>query len=220
MQDFLKQLSQADVVELSSFLIDPNRPKGTFCFQELQGFLFAVASAPEMVPPSDWLPPVSNDEDIGFKDQTEAERVLSLIMGLFNQINVAVLDRSDRMPLGCEFQADIEADFNEQVAISQWSRGFAAGHEWLADLWDEFVPESPDEEFGSSTMVLSFFASRRLAELYYLESTTTPRHRKPGISFDEFAARVRDVFPDALSSYADLGRTISEVQAVIDERSR
>ncbi len=218
MQDFLEQLSQADVAELSSFLIDPNRPDGTFCFQELQGFLFAVASSPEMIPPSDWLPTVSNDEDIGFKDQTEAERVLNLIMRLFNQINVAVLERSDRMPLGCEFQADVEADFNEEVAISQWSRGFTAGHDWLADLWDECVPESLDEECGSSAMVLSFFASRRLAEWYYLESTTTPRHRKPGISFNEFAARVRDLFPDALSSYADFGRTMSEVLAVIDER--
>jgi uncharacterized protein len=220
MQEFPEPLSQADVAELSSFLIDPNRPEGTFCFQELQGFLFAVASAPEMIPPSDWLPTVSNDEDIGFKDQPEAERVLSLIMSLFNQINIAVLERSDGMPSGCKFQADIEADFNEDVAISQWSRGFTAGHDWLADLWDEFVPESLDEECGSSAMVLSFFASRRLAEWYYLESTTTPRHRKPGISFNEFAARVRDLFPDALSSYAHLGRTISEVLDVVDERNR
>jgi yecA family protein len=219
MQNFLEQLSQADVAELSNFLIDPKRPEGTFCFQELQGFLFAIASSPEMVPPSDWLPVVSNDEDISFKDQTEAEQVLSLIMTLFNQINITVLERSDGMPSGCEFQAVVEANFDEEVAISQWSRGFMAGHDWLADLWDEYVPESLDGECGSSAMVLSFFASRKLAEMYYLESTTTPRHRKPGISFNEFAARVRDLFPDALSSYAHLGRTISEALAAVDERN-
>ena len=213
MQDFPIQMSQADVAELTNFLIDRKRPEGTFCFQKLQGFLFAVASSPEMVPPSDWLPIVSNDEDIAFNDQTEAERVLSLIMTLFNQINIAVLERNDTMPSGCEFQADIEANFDEEVAVSQWSRGFMLGHDWLADLWDEYVPESLDEECGSSAMVLSFFASRQLAEAYYLENTTAPRHRKPGISFSEFAARVRDLFPDALSSYAHLGRTISEVLA-------
>ena len=219
MQNLLEPLSQADVAELSNFLIDPKRPEGTFRFQLLQGFLFAIASSPEMVPPSDWLPVVSNDEDIGFSDQTEAERLLSLIMTLFNQVNFAVMERSDGMPSGCAFQADIEANFDDEAAISQWSRGFMAGHDWLADLWDEYVPESLDEEIGSSAMVLSFFASRKLAEMYYLESTTTPRHRKPGISFNEFAARVRDLFPDAISSYAHLGRTISEALAAVGERN-
>jgi len=136
MQNLPEQLSQADVAELSNFLIDPKRPEGTFCFQELQGFLFAIASSPEMVPPSDWLPVVSNDDDIGFKDNTEAERLLSLIMTLFNQVNFTVLERSDGMPSGCEFQADIEANFDDEAAISQWSCGFMVGHDWLADLWN------------------------------------------------------------------------------------
>ena len=213
MQNIGIQLSRADIAELTNFLIDPKRPDGTLCFQELQGFLFAVASSPEMVQPSGWLPIVSNDEDIGFKDQSEAQQILGLIMTLYNQINSAALERSDKMPSDCEFHSDVEANFDEEVPISQWSRGFMLGHDWLADLWDEYVPESLDEECGSSAMVLSFFASRKLAEMYYLETTTTPHHRKPGISFSEFAERVRDLFPDALSSYAHLGRTISEVLA-------
>jgi len=211
MQNIRTQLSPSDIAELTNFLIDANRPEGTLCFQELQGFLFAVACSPEMVPPSDWLPIISNDEDIGFKDQSEAQQILDLIMTLYNQVNIAVLRRSDRMPSGCEFQEDIEANLDEEVAVSQWSRGFMLGHDWLADLWDEFVPESMDGECGSCAMVLSFFASRRLAEAYYLEATTTPRHRKPGVSFYEFAEKVRDLFPGALASYAHLGRTISEV---------
>jgi yecA family protein len=220
MQNFLQQLSPADIAELSNFLADPKRPEGTIRFQELQGFLFAVASSPEMVPPSDWLPTISNDEDMGFDDQTEAERVLSLIMTLYNHINIAVMERSDKMPSGCEFLADVEANFDEEMAVSQWSRGFMLGHDWLAEVWDEFVPEEMDEEHGSSAMVLSFFSSKQLAEFYYLETTTTPRHRKPGISFNAFAEKVRGLFPGALASYAHLGRTISEVLAVVDERNR
>ena len=50
------------------------------CFHVLQGFLFAVASCPEMVQPSDWLPIISDDEDIGFNDQSEAQHILNLIM--------------------------------------------------------------------------------------------------------------------------------------------
>ena len=211
MQSIRTKLSKGEIEDLKTFLVSPQRPDGTLCFHELQGFLFAVASCPEMIQPSDWLPIISDDEDIGFKDQSETERILSLVITLFNQVNTAVLDRSDAMPPGCKFQTDIDANFEEEVAISQWSRGFMLGHDSLADVWDEYVPESLDDECGSSAMVLSFFATRKLAELYYLETTTTPRHRKPNKSFTEFAEVVRGLFPAALSSYAHLGRTISEV---------
>ena len=211
MQRVRTKLSKNEVEDLRLFLISPQRPDGTLCFQELQGFLFAVASCPEMVQPSDWLPIISDDEDIGFIDQSEAQHILSLIMTLFNQVNIAVLNRSDRMPSGWKFQTDVDANFEKEMAISQWSRGFMLGHDWLADVWDECVPESLDEECGSSTMVLSFFSSRQLAEVYYLETTTTPRHRRPDKTFTEFAELVQELFPAALSSYAHLGRTISEV---------
>ncbi len=211
MQSIRTKLSKDEIEDLREFLVSPQRPDGTLCFQELQGFLFAVSSCPEMVQPSDWLPIISDDEDIGFNDQSEAQRILSLIMTLFNQVNSAVLDRSDQMPPGCDVQSDIDANFEEDAAISQWSRGFMLGHDWLADVWDECVPESLDGECGSSAVVLSFFGSRKLAEAYYAESTTTPRHRKPDKSFTEFAELVQELFPAALSSYAHLGRTISEV---------
>lgn len=212
MQNIRKKLSRTDTTELRTFLINPQRPDATLCFNELQGFLFAVASSPEIVQPSDWLPVISNDEDIGFKDQYESQHILNLIMVLYNQVNSAALERSDKMPSGCKFQTDIDANFDEEATVSQWSRGFMLGHDWLADVWDEYVPEMLDEECGSSTMVLSFFASRQLAEAYYAE-TCTPRRRRPGKSFTEFAETVRELFPAALSSYAHLGRTISEVLA-------
>jgi len=47
-----ESLSQADIAELTRFLADPLRPGGTLRFQEVQGFLFAVACSPEVVPPS------------------------------------------------------------------------------------------------------------------------------------------------------------------------
>lgn len=203
-------LSQADIEDLTRFLADPARPDGTLSFQELQGFLFAVASSPELVPPSAWLPVISNDEDIGFHDETEAQQIMGLVMSLYNSVNGAVLDRSDRLPPGCEFEANVEANFDQTLAISQWSHGFTIGHDWLADVWDEYLPEELDGEFGSAAMVLSFFSSRRLAELYHDQATTTPRRRRSQVPFTEYAETVRKLFPDALRSYAHIGRTISE----------
>ena len=213
-----ESLSQADIAELTRFLADPSRPEGTLRFQEVQGFLFAVACSPEVVPPSAWLPAISDEEDIRFEDEAEAQRFMGLIIGLYNGINDSVFERSDSLPPGCEFRANVEDNFDEELPISLWSRGFMTGHDWLAEVWDEYLPEELDNEVGSTAMMLSFFSSRQLADLYHLESTTTPRRRRPSVSFIEFAERVRELFPAAISSYADVGRSISE--ALLDSEDQ
>lgn len=205
-----ESLSQVDIAELTRFLADPLRPEGTLRFQEVQGFLFAVACSPEVVPPSAWLPAISDEEDIRFENEAEAQRIMGLIIGLYNAINDSVFERSESLPPGCEFRANVEDNFDEELPISLWSRGFMMGHDWLAEVWDEYLPEELDHEVGSTAMVLSFFSSRQLAELYHLESTTTPRRRRPSVPFIEFAERLRELFPAAISSYADVGRSISE----------
>ncbi len=210
MRNVRQKLSHADVSALKAFLSNPHRPDGTLNIQELQGFLFAIASSPETVPPSEWLPLISNDEEIGFENESEAQQILSQIMTLYNEVNTSVLKRSDALPFGCEFKTDVFANLDEQASISQWARGFTIGHDWLIEVWDEYLPESLDEECGASVMALSFFSSRQLAEAYYAEIDPSAS-RAPGKSFEQFAETIRELFPSALSAYAHLGRSIFEV---------
>jgi yecA family protein len=70
---------------LSEFLSHRKRPQGTLCSHELQDFLFAIACAPELIQPSEWLPLISDNEDIGFADMDEAQQILGPIMTLYNQ---------------------------------------------------------------------------------------------------------------------------------------
>jgi uncharacterized protein len=209
MRNVLQKLSSDDASALAAFLVDTDRPKNTLRFHELQGFLFAIASSPETIPPSEWLPLISNDEDIGFKNETEAQRVLSHIMTLYNQVNCLILERSDALPFGCEFLPDTLANFDEHSSISQWSRGFMIGHDWLSEVWDAHLPEFMDDECGANTLTLSFFSSRQLAEAYHAElgPTATATSDK---SLEQFADKIRELFPLALSAYAHLGRTIFE----------
>jgi uncharacterized protein len=213
----VRMLSKSEINVLAEFLVGPERPDGTFTFQKLQGFLFAVACSPELIPPSDWFPVISDEKDIALNDEEEAQQIMSLIMSLYNAINEAALNRSNRMPLGCKFQADIEDNFDDELPISQWSLGFTIGHDWLAEVWEDYSPDQLDEEIGATTMVLSFFGSRSLAEAYYIEATKTPTQRKPRVPFTEYAETVRKLFPDALASYAHIGRGISEIVAEMDE---
>ncbi|MGD8339945.1 MAG: UPF0149 family protein [Gammaproteobacteria bacterium] len=209
----LTRLSQDEAKTLGAFLQHEDRPEGTMSFHELQGFLFAVTAAPELIQPSDWLPLISNDEDIGFADEDEAERILDLIMVLYNQINASVVERSDEMPFDCAFLNATDANFDELAPVSQWSCGFIQGHNWLVELWDEWITDEESElsqEIGACLITLSFFSSQAVAEALYLEGSDGQLDDE---TFDEFAEKIRRLFPSALASYADIGRTISEVLA-------
>ena len=213
-----KKLSARDVKALNSFLSSPARPEGTLTFHELQGFLFTVACSPELIMPSEWLPIISNEADMNYKDLDEAESVLEQITALYNQINTSVIERSNGMPQGCAFSADLKANFDPEAPISQWSRGFALGDAWLSELWDEYVPDDLSDmskELSACTMTLSFFGSKRIAEAYYVEGSGR-RDRTERKSFEQFAGTMRDIFPDALAAYAHLGRTIAEVLSARD----
>jgi uncharacterized protein len=174
-----------------------------------KGLLFAIASSPETIPPSEWLPLIGNDADLNFAGQEEAQQILVLVMTLFNEVNTSVLERSNALPPGCAFAKDILENFDDGSSISQWSRGFTSGHNWLAEVWEGFLFGELDEECGATVMVLSFFESKRLANAYFKDMR--PHKRKTGDeTFENFAKTMREMFPDALASYAHLGRSIFE----------
>ena len=202
-------MNKADSRLLEEFLSSPARPEGTFKFHELQGFLFAIACSPETIAPSEWLPMIGNDDDLTFADQNEAQEILGLIMTLYNETNTGVLERSNSMPAGCAFHEDISENFEDSSSISQWSRGFAAAHDWLAKVWEEYLFDELDEECGATLMVLSFFGSKQLANAYFNDMKPRKRDRRDE-SFDDFAMTMRRMFPDALASYAHIGRSIFE----------
>jgi len=203
-------MTDIDTRLLVEYLDSPERPDGTLRFHELQGFLFAIASSPETIVPSEWLPMIGNDEELNFADENEAQEILGLVMAVYNEVNTAVLERSNALPTGCAFDDDVAANFEDDSSISQWSRGFAAGHDWLAEVWEGCLFGELDDECGATLMVLSFFGSRQLAEAYYADAAPG-RRKSQDVSFEDFAGTMRELFPDSLASYANLGRTIFEV---------
>ncbi|MGH8863525.1 MAG: YecA family protein [Burkholderiales bacterium] len=210
-----KKLSAHDARELGNFLSNCDRPEGTLSLHALRGFMFAIACFPELIMPSEWLPLISNDDDMAYEDLKQAQRILNLIMGLYNEINVTVIERSDAMPPGCEFHTETAANLDQQAPLSQWSRGFTLAHNWLGGPWKQRVPDERSEmskELAACMMTLSFFSSRQMAEAFYRESGGK-RRRVQQRSFEEFAEIMRKHFPSALASYANLGRTISEALA-------
>ncbi len=103
-------LPAPDPGALRAFLEHPSRPAGTLTYHELQGFLFTVVSAPEMIPASEWLPIIFAGEDVDYASVDEANEVLGQIMVLSNTINAAVLDPPTLLPADCPLRDDVLAN--------------------------------------------------------------------------------------------------------------
>lgn len=193
-------LTAANRKRLKSFLASPEQPEGTLSYHEVQGFLFAMVSAPELVRPSEWLPVVFGGGEPVFDSRVETERTLPLLLLLFNEASGAIQHGRAGLPRDCPFRASVMANLEPDAPVSQWSRGFVIGHAWLKDVWDEHLPPELGGTLGSAIATLSFFASPRLAK--DLVDEFAPH----GASLEAFALNVRRLLPQAAAEYADIGR--------------
>ena len=190
---------------LRSFLSSPQRPMGTMTYPQLAGFLFSLANAPELIPPSEWIPMAVNDQDAGYETQGEAEQVLQAMMALYNDSCLERRAGTTTLPPGCEIRSQPLDNLADDAALSQWARGFLTGHTYLDDSWNDYTPEELDEELGFMLMVLTFFATPALAEAYHKEG-------KGKTSLEQLAETVVRIFSDAMREYAHLGRSIYQAR--------
>jgi uncharacterized protein len=188
---------------LRAFLEHPSRPPDTLTYHELQGFLFTIACAPELVKPSEWMPIVFGEGDAGYASLEEAEEIITELMTLYNDVNAAVHEGRAVLPADCEFRSHDLANLDDDAPVGQWSRGFLQGHQWLEETWDAYVPHEIDQDYAALLMTLTFFASSKLAEAYCAEIGDR--------TVADVAPMMRDAFPDALAQYAHLGLGIQQI---------
>jgi uncharacterized protein len=205
MMNTIPEFTETHASLLRNFLTAPWRPKGTMTYPQLAGFLFSMANAPELIPPSEWMPIVFNDQDAQYETRDEAERVLQAMMSLYNDCSRQGMEGSVSLPSGCEIRTKPLDNLDADAPLSQWARGFLTGHTYLEEIWNKFTPDELDEELGASLMVLTFFASPTLAEAYLKEG-------KGKTSLERLAETVVTLFPDALLEYAHMGRSIFQAR--------
>jgi len=199
---FSEKSSSEAFDRLRSFLESTDRPEDTFTYNELLGFLFTIASSPEMIPPSDWVPMIFANEEANYRDSEEANIITETIMILYGQCNQQVVDGNPVLPPSCASAQPPMENFYDDAPLGQWANGFLIGHSYLEDVWEAVVQEEWEEELGSCLMVLSFFADIKLAEAYSEEALTEER------SIEDLAESILEVFDDAMVSYARMGRAL------------
>lgn len=132
-------LSPAELEELGRFLASPQLQATAMSVPMLEGFLTDVVVGPRQVMPKQWLAPVWDWRDARVApdfDDDHAERVVALVMRLFDRIDDIFLKRADAF----------EPIFTRRGAraVIEWCEGFPAGTRLSPDKWTEMWDECPD----------------------------------------------------------------------------
>ncbi len=127
------------------------RPAGIFDIVELEGLLTALVIGPNAVHPSLWLPKVWGGKNPKFKDLTELNHFIALVMGLHNDLALIFDQAPDQF----------EPTFHESQGagrpiqiVDEWCFGFLKGMRLDAAGWKPLKREQPQllkpiELFGS-----------------------------------------------------------------------
>lgn len=194
--------SPADRKTLQRFLAAPSRRGRCLSYHELQGFILALAAGPDLVMPSEWMPVVFGDEGAQYADMAEANRIMAALMALYNDITRSVREDRAALPDDCQWRTDLLANLEPDAPVSQWSRGLLKGHAWLKESWD-LLPSEAEAELDMLFGALTFFASTRIACDYARDAKK---------QLVKLAPVMREVHPDAIREYCQLGR---ELEAAI-----
>src|SRR5215831_3853637 len=154
-------MSSADV--LRAVLERPDLRDHSLRFEEVPGFLFAIVNAPELIPPSEWIEEIFGGEMPVFATVEEANGVYSALIDACIAVNEFSLRVEDGgLPPGCVLSDDSMANLDDEALIAAWAQGFTAGHQWLENTWNFYLPlEDPgagqafdemSDELGSALM--------------------------------------------------------------------
>lgn len=105
-----------DLQDLDDFLYSDAVSDDAMLLSELDGFLAGVVVGPELIKPSEWLPLVWGEEGALFESEQQAQTVIGLIMGHYNDI-IQQLDRGQYRPV-------YDFDMNDEILWETWIGGF------------------------------------------------------------------------------------------------
>lgn len=129
-------LSEAEEHELKGFLA---RVKGGAIpdIEALDGFFAALACCPDMILPSEYIAVIqrgaSEGDDLIFEDMAEAQRFMTLVSRLYNDVN-RILGDGDEI-----YVPFLREAINEPSHADNWAKGFMAGTKLRPEVWAELI---------------------------------------------------------------------------------
>jgi len=146
MTDLSKPLTAKELDRLDDFLLgriyedddDQDKDEGIIDISSLDGFFTAIASAPEMTPPSVWLPVIWGDYEPEWTNEKEFTIIFTLMMRHMNSI-IDQLEKSPDTYHPVFMGRDVGDE--EYLIVDEWCDGYMTG------VYLIYLPEHFNEKF-------------------------------------------------------------------------
>jgi uncharacterized protein len=153
-------MTEADMIELAEYLLESAGPAGGIPDLEcLDGFLCGIVTAPELIPPSEWMPVVWGAEHV-FDSLADSQRLTQTLLGYHHFVTARLgqapgSDDPEDPPalfvrgvtlLDEDEEAEAGAAEGELVAPPIglfWAIGFDMAHQMRFDAWEAAAEEWP-----------------------------------------------------------------------------
>ena len=167
--------------QLDDFLLSEAVGDDAMLLSELDGFLAGVIVCPDLIMPSEWLPVVWGEEGPVFDNEGQAQAIVGLIMGHYNDI-IHRLDRGRYRPL-------YDFDTDDSILWETWIEGFVKAMRLRPEAWFAWA-RNDDTDLQRAWFVLG-----RLGEL-----ATNPGDIEPMDIDEELEDLAPDLIPDAVDT--------------------
>ena len=141
--------------DLAQFLNSPRAPQGGMDLSELDGFLAGLVAGPEVVPRSEWLAEVWDNEDPDYADDAEQQSVEQAILDRY----AAIQSGLDANPLA--YSAILWQDEAGTLVAEDWAAGFMQAVSLRANAWQ---PALVDEDASMLLIPIASLAGTALSE--------------------------------------------------------
>ena len=142
-----RPLDSTELDRLEQLLVSDLFHEEAMPLDMLQGLLCAVASSPDLIPPSRWLPAALGDNP-AYETAQQAEEVLDLVMRFYGQ-TVQELDD------GAGFTLYVFPDEQGEDDLATWCEGYLEGVMLSEADWYEHGEPEAVEELLAPFMLLS-----------------------------------------------------------------
>lgn len=140
--DLLSPLSEEEVDWLDDFLLSIDADDSVLNFSELDGFLTAAVSGPEMIVPSEWVDVIwggsANQPEL--EGEHTFEHVFSLMLRHMNVISTVLMNAPEEY--GPFFL--VSAHDENVLIVDEWCRGYLKGVALRAEAWESGMGELGD----------------------------------------------------------------------------
>ncbi|WP_105901862.1 UPF0149 family protein [Vibrio gangliei] len=185
---------------LNELLSQPELENKLLNAEQTLGFVTAMAAAPHVLDPSEWLPYLwGGEETAPFESAEQFEQYAGLIVNEWNQTHAALLEGTWAWPEG--YDLDEEEVVTESVR--DFAEGLLQGWQLSRDDWETLMPEDSEDNALLGGVLLS------VSMLYDPETAIMTLSEQGLTGLDEFA-EIYNAMPVMLCGLSQRGNQLAQ----------